>query len=302
MPQYITLKNVALGYEPVGFVSERIFPLITVEGTPLEVKKFGKEMFKQYMSRRAMFAASNIVRTSRPEYLYVRIEPRDQVRMFDKEHEPTNEQPDKTQMTKEAKTGVYLDVEIDNASRLFNINNYPTGNKITLSGTDQFSDYTNSEPIQVVDEGMQAVSKKIGKKPNCMLLPEDVFNVIKWHPQLCMKSLTGQETAATIDYLKEKFSIERIEIASSLKLNETSGDFEWIFSKHIELMYVNPNPNPSVREMSFGYRLQEKGYPYVDDEIEGLDKTKVTAVRYNEKFEDVILAAEAAYFIKDAIA
>ncbi len=302
MPQYITLTNVTLGYEPPGFVSERIFPLISVPGTPLEVKKFGKEMFKQYMSRRALLAASNIVKTTRPEYLYVRIEPRDQVRMFDKEHEPTNEQPDKAQMSKEAKTGVTLDVEIDNASRLFNLSNYPTGNKITLSGTDQFSDYTNSEPIQVVDEGMQAVSKKIGKKPNCMLLPEDVFHIIKWHPQLCQKSLTGQDTAATVDYLKEKFSVERIEIASSLKLNETTNEFEWIFSKHILLLYVNPNPTPNVREMSFGYRLREKGYPFVDDDVAGLDKTKITAVRYNEKFEDVVLAAEAGYFIKDAIA
>lgn len=302
MPQYITLKNVAMGYEPPEFVSQRIFPEITAEGTPLEVKKFGKEIFKQYMSRRAMFAASNIARMGKPDYLYVRLEPRDQVRQFDKEHEPTNEKPDKEQMTKEAKAGVFLDVEVENAERLFDINNYPTGNKITLSGTDQFSDYTNSQPIQVVDEGMQAVSSKIGKKPNLLLLPEDVFHKLKWHPQLCMKSLTGQETAATLEYLKEKFSIERIEIASSLKLNESTDEFEKIWSKDMLLMYVNPNPKPTVREMSFGYRLREKGYPTVDNDIEGIDKTKIEAYRYNDKFEDVILAAEAAYFINEAIA
>jgi hypothetical protein len=302
MSKYITLTKVALGYEPPEFVSQRIFPEIPVQGTPLEVKKFGKEMFKQYMSRRGMFAASNIIRMGKPEYLYVRIEPRDQVRQFDKEHEPTNEKPDKVQMSKEAKTGVSLDVEIDNSERVFNIDNYPTGHKITLSGTDQFSDYINSEPIQVVDEGMQAVSRKIGKRPNLMLLPEDVFHEIKWHPQLCMKSLTGQETAATLDYLKERFSIERIEIASSLKLNESTGEFDWIWSTHLLLMYVNPNPKPSVREKSFGYRLREKGYPFIDDDIEGIDKTKIEAVRYNDKFEDTVLCAEAAYFIKDAIA
>jgi hypothetical protein len=302
MGKYITLTKVAMGYEPPEFVSQRIFPELGVPGSPLEIKKFGKEMFKQYMSRRAMFAASNIVRMGKVDYLYVRIEPRDQVRQFDKEHEPTNEKPDKNQMTKEAKQGVLLDVEIDNSERMFTAANYPTGHKIVLSGTDQFSDLTNSQPIQVIDEGMQAVSRKIGKKPNLMLLPEDVFHIIKWHSQLKMKSLTGDETAATLDHLKDRFSIERIEIASSLKLNETTNEFDWIWSKHILLMYVNPNPNPNVKEMSFGYRLREKGYPFVDDDIEGIDKTKIEAVRYNDKFEDTILCAEAAYFIQDAIA
>lgn len=302
MPQYITLKRVALGYEPPEFISHRIFPEITVPGTPLEVKKFGKEMFKQYMSRRAMFAASNVVRMGKPDYLYVRIEPRDQVRMFDKEHEPTTEQPDKVQMTKEAKFGVTLDIEIDNATRLFDVNNYPTGHKITLSGTDQFSDFTNSQPIEVVDEGKQAVSGKIGKEPNVMVLPKDVFNIIKRHPELEIKSLTGQETAATIERLKERLEIEDIVIGASLKLNETTNQFEQIWSTDILLLYVNPNPKPNVKEMSFGYRLRQKGYPFVDDDIEGLDKTKITAVRYNEKCEDVILAAEAAYFINEAIA
>lgn len=302
MPQYITLKRVVQGYEPPGMISPRIFPEIQVQGTPLEYKKFGKEMFKQYMSRRAMFAASNVAGIGKPDYLYVRLEPRDQIRRYDKEHEPTNEQPDKVQMTKEAKAGVYLDIEIENATRLFNAANHPTGHKIVLSGTDQFSDFTNSQPIEVIDDGMQVVSGKIGKVPNKMLLPRDVFFKIKRHPQLEIKSLTGQETAATIEYLQERFQIEEIIIADSLKLNETTNQFENIWSKHILLLYVNPNPKPNVREMSFGYRLREKGYPKVDDDIPGIDKTKITAVRFNEKCEDVILAAEAAYFIQDAIA
>ena len=294
--------SAALGYEPPEFISQRIFPGIKVPGTPLELKKFGKEMFQQYMSRRAMFAASNVAEMGKPDYLYVRIEPRDQVRRFDKEHEPTNTQPDKVQMTKEAKFGINLDIEIDNATRLFDIDNYPTGHKITLSATDQFSDLTNSQPIEVIDEGKQVVSRKIGKDPNLMVLPKDVFNVIKRHPELEIKSLVGQETAATIERLKERFEIEDIVLGTSLKLNETTNAFEYIWSTDILLLYVNPSPKPSVKEMSFGYRLRQEGYPFVDDDIEGIDKTKIEAIRYNEKCEDVILAAEAAYFINEAIA
>lgn len=304
MPEYITLKRIVQGYEPPEFVSGRIFPEIKVPGTPLRLKKFGKDMFKRYQSRRAELASSNIVGMVGPEYLDVTIEPRDNVRQFDKEHTDTPITNDlKIRLAKLAKQGVMMDVEIENAERLFDVNNYPTGNKITLSGTDQFSDFTNSEPIQVVDDAKITMSKKIGKEPNLMTLPKDVFDKIKWHPQLMVKSVTGEDTAATIERLQERFGIEEIVIAASLKLNETTNEFEWIWTKDIFLGYVNPNPKPSVEEISFGYRLRIEGYPKVDDGPDDkIDRTKIEAKRYNDRFEDAILGAEAGYLIKAAIA
>jgi len=301
MPSYITLTKLALGYEPPETISGQIFPTITVEGSPIEIKKFGKELFKRYMTRRGMFAASNVAKTNRPDYIYVKLEPRDFVVEFDREHEPTNEQPDKEHMTKEAKGAVFLDVEADNGERLLNPENFPTGNKSLLSGTDKFTDFVNSQPLEVVDAGKDVIADKIGKEPNLMVIPKNVLTRIIRHPQLEIKSLTGQITAATVEYLKERFQIENILIGRSLKLNESTNEFVPIWSTHIALMYRNPNPNPSVREMSFGYRLQQKGYPFIDDDIEGIDKKKIEAVRYNDKFEDVVLCAEAGYLIQNAI-
>lgn len=304
MSKYLTLTRVVLGFQPKGYVSTAIFPEITVQGSPFECKRFGKEMFKRQHTKRAELANSNISDSSKIFYDNYKLQPRDCVKEVDKEHTPTNELQDKiSRLPVAAKEAVLMDIEIDNAERLTNINNYPTGNKITLSGTDQFNDFTNSTPQQVIDASCFAISKKIGNRPNVMILPEDVFQVIKWHPQLKIAStLTGQSQAATLQHLQDKFSIEKIVIASSLTLNESTNEFDFIFSKDIILAYVNPNPQPSKEEMSFGYRFREQGYPFVDDDIAGIDKTKKEARRYNDKFDDIIICGEAGYLVKGAVA
>jgi hypothetical protein len=304
MPEYITSKRIVQGYQPPEFISHLVFPELTEPGSPIKVKKFGKEMFKRFHTKRANLANSNFILPGKIDYIEMSLQPRDAVAEIDKEHTNTIELPAlKVRLPKQAKSSVMMDIEIEDAQRLTDTANYPTGNKITLSGTDQFNDHDNSQPIQVVDDGMYAVSKKIGQNPNLMVIPEDVFKIIKWHPHLAIKStVTGQTEAATIQQLQAKFSIRKIVIAKGLKLNETTNVFEYIWSKDIIFMYVNPNPKPDKEEMSFGYRIREKGYPKVDNDIAGVDKKNKIAYRYKDKFDDVILCAEAAYLIKAAIA
>jgi hypothetical protein len=302
MSIYVTLGRLVMGITPEGFVSERIFPRLDVPGNPVKVKKFGKKDFKHWHTRRAEHANSNISTIEKPDWDYLQLNPRDSVKTIDKEYTPTVMMPDMiNHLPIMAKHTVWTDTEIENRDRLFTAANYPTGSKITLSGTDQFDDYTNSQPIEVIDDAITKISNLTGKKPNRMLLPEDVFKKIKFHPELCIKLLNGQTEAATIEQLKQKFGVEEIIIPGARYYNESTEILEAIWSKSIALFYSNPSPNPNVLEMSFGYRLQMPGYPFVDDEIAGIDKKKQEARRYNDMFEDAVLCAEAGYLIENAI-
>ena len=304
MSKYITYSRLVLGYQPKNFISDIIFPVLTVSGSPIKIRTFGKEMFRRFFTRRAELANSNISGIGKGDYVYATLDPRDSVKQIDKEHTPTVDLEDsKGRLPITAKHAVWFDREIENADRLSDTNNYPTGNKITMTGTDQFNDYENSQPIQVVDDAMYAVSQKIGNTPNTMIIPEDVFKVIKWHPDLAIvTSNSSQVQAATIAQLQEKFSIDQVVIARGLKLNEDTDQFEYIYSKVIIMAYINPSPTPSREELSFSYCFREKGYPFVDDDIEGVDKQKKIAYRYNDKFDDFIVCGEAAYLINAAIA
>lgn len=305
MSKFITLTRIVQGYSDPNFTTSDILfpPINNVQGSPLQVKKFGDEVFMRFVTRRAELAGSNIGDTGDSDYLYFKLAPRDFAKQFDKEHAPTHDVTDKSaSLAKNAKLTVWMDREVENAERLLNPANYPTGHKIALSGTDQFGDYTNSDPVKVVDAGAQVVKGKIGRKPNTLVIPDDVFQILRWHPKLAnVHPITGDTEPADIARLKAKFDIERIEIADGLVLDEDLGKRVPIWSKSLLYFYVNPSPTPTEQELSFGYCFRQKGYPFVDDEVEGIDKTKIEVKRYNDKFEDVILCAEAAYLIQNAI-
>jgi hypothetical protein len=300
--KYVTLTKIVRGFRPNKFISDKILPLIMVDGSPLKLKTFGKEMFKLYQTLRAKYADSNILRVEPGGELLVELKVRDAVGLIDKEYEATKELKElEIRAAKKGQEAILLNLEVINAAMIQDAASYPTGNKITLSGTDQWNDYTNSTPVKDVYDGKQAVSSKIGEEPNTMVLPKDVFDVIIWHPELkTVHPVTGQSQPATLETLKARFGIDNILLGNSKKLDEANDVFESIWTKDVELLYVNPNPNPNEEDVSFGYRFRQKGYPYVDDYE--ANKGKVEGRRSNDKVSDVILGSSAGYIIKAAIA
>jgi hypothetical protein len=300
--KYVTLTKIVRGFRPNKYLSDKVFPQIMVDGSPLKLKTFGKDMFKLYETLRAKYANSNILRVESSGELMVELEVRDAVGLIDKEHEATKELKElEIRAAKKGQEAILLNLEVINATMVQDAATYPTGNKITLSGTDQWNDYANSTPVKDVYDGKKAVSDKIGEEPNTMVLPKDVFDVIIWHPEVkTVHPTTGQSQPATLETLKARFGIDNILVGNSKKLDEANDIFDPIWTKDVELLFVNPNPNPNEEDVSFGYRFRQKGYPYVDD-FEA-NKGKVEGRRSNDKVTDTILGSSAGYIIKAAIA
>jgi hypothetical protein len=61
--------------------------------------------------------------------------------------------------------------------------NYVSGNSVTLSGTDQFSD-ANSDPIGVFEQYGLAVDLACGKRPTHAAMSLETFLTLRRHPQL----------------------------------------------------------------------------------------------------------------------
>ncbi|MDH5298673.1 MAG: major capsid protein, partial [Desulfobulbaceae bacterium] len=81
---------------------------------------------------------------------------------------------------------VLLDREVRAASLVFNANNYGAANKVTLAGTDQFSDFANSDPLETITDALDACIMR----PNVMVIGRPVFSKLIRHPKI-VKAVLG---------------------------------------------------------------------------------------------------------------
>lgn len=299
--EYITLTRIIRDYMKNEFVAGRILPEIKVPGFPLKVKTWGKGMFLLFATLRAKYANSNIIRIDKSGELLIDAVTHDLVASIDIENEATLDLPEqKARAAKRAQEGVLLKREADLAAVLQDLDTYPSGNKTTLSGTSQWSDLTNSEPVKDVYAAKKAVFDKIGVDPNLIVIPKGVFDEIRFHPKLAtFEPQSAQWIPATEETLKARFGVNNIVIAQSKKLNETDSTFVQLWDNTVILLYVNPNPTPDQQDVSFGYCFRENKYPYIDDK--DIEPGKVIGIRSNDKRNDCILAPEAGYLFTGVI-
>jgi len=170
----------------------------------------------------------------------------------------------------------------------------------TLSGTDQWSDFSNSDPIGDVRTGMQTVRKAIGRKPNTLLLGQEVFDKLQDHTDIIERIKYSQLAATTEELLARIFNVERVIVASSIENTAHEGAADslgYIWGKHAWILYVAPQRR--LKTITFGWTFTWKDRVtkrWRDEDREG------TYVRVNWNYDQKIVAAEAAYLIKNAVA
>jgi len=180
----------------------------------------------------------------------------------------------------------------------------------TLSGTGQWSDYDNSAPITDIEVAKTAVLTGCLKPANTLMLSYPAFVKLQNHPELVGR-VNGLKDSITIEQMKSIFGIENIIVASSqynTARQNAADSMAFIWGKHAWVGYVNPGANEELDSITFGHTLRLEG---VDA---GVGRTKVTKwrsegddeestwVRAAMTMEHKVMAAEAMYFIQNAVA
>jgi hypothetical protein len=178
----------------------------------------------------------------------------------------------------------------------------------TLSGSSQFNDYTNSSPIEVIKTGRTAIYDAVGYEANVAIMNRATFEALRWHPELkktngiapdgtvAIRPLTQVEVAYALNV--DRIVVGRVKYNTAAKGKTASLTTVW--GKDITLAYINPSPTANRYEYSMGYTF-EMDAPVIDT-YEEIDPKYVSFVRMDEEYDDVILAANACYLIKAAIA
>ena len=182
------------------------------------------------------------------------------------------------------------------------------GTDRTLAGTDQWSDFANSDPVSDVDTGHQTVQQATGRRPNTLTVGQQVHDKLKFHPLLLdMYKHTGQSLLST-DAIRDSLGVQRYLVGSAVKNSANvaatySGSYVW--GKNALLTWT-----PAAA----GLRTPSAGYTFVWTGLDGGGgfEVPISVVREDSRDRDMIrgkhafdqkaVGTDLGYFMSAAVA
>jgi len=186
---------------------------------------------------------------------------------------------------------------------------YPTGNKVQLSGTDQWSDHANSDPIDDILAGLDAAFLR----PNTMVFGNDVWTKFRSHPKIvdAVKASTRSQGAqggiAQESEIAALFRVERVLVGAGRVNTAKEGQadsFSRIWGKHCSLLHVKNNPG--IRTVQFGATFSHYTGGMIRKTFRTFDgkrgESGAEYVKTAWNSDEKVVAADVGYLIEDAIA
>jgi|ERR1051326_8831485 hypothetical protein len=198
--------------------------------------------------------------------------------------------------------------------------NYATSgstNTVTLSGTSQWSDYANSDPISDLRTGKIVVNSRIFADPNVAVIPYQVMVKLEDHPDFLERIKYSERAIFSPELLASVLGFDRVVVPgvgiNSANLGQTP-TLGYLWGKDVVLAYVPSSPGLKIP--AYGYEFTWGGAgggqaQYVDRWRE--DRRKSDVIRLC-RYYDVKLTAMgdagssdanksiAGYLIKAAVA
>jgi hypothetical protein len=194
--------------------------------------------------------------------------------------------------------------EVATAAVLFSTSNF-SGHTATYTGTNQWSDRTNSNPIKNIIDLKWTVKKASGFTPNTITMGRDVWNALMVHSEFIDRVKHTSSRQITIDIVKGLFEVENIYIGESVYDSTNEGQTATgaaIWGKHCLLSYKPPRPDAMTPSTAYTFAWKVAGKNMVavdkwfDRDIKG-DKIEV-----EKSYVNKITAAASGYLIYNAVA
>lgn len=298
------LTAVAQGYEPQGqMVADILFPRVPVSARGGKIITFGREQFQIVKSVRAPGTDTKVVQIGYGSGNFSLVDNRligmVPLQLLQEANAvPSIDMASFAVNTVQAKMD--LEREADAAALARAAAGYAAGNKTgVLSGTDLWTDPA-SDPFVVVNTGKEAVRKKIGRRPNVMVLGPDVLTALRNHPKILDRLSTASDRPpATVVQLQALFEIERIIEGEAIQ--DVNGTFTDVWGNDAILAYVSPKSLQQMGSMNYGYTYQLESYPVVEQGSWDVSKES-WLYPVSDAHQVVMAAADAGYLIRNAVA
>lgn len=296
------LTNLALGYHNLDLIGEHLMPVVEIDKEAGKIPTFGRLAFRLTSTVRELRGKSNRLDPEDIGSIDVALDENDvefpidyreeSEAFFSLQHFAVNTTQDVIALGREKKI----------ADLAQNEANYETGNKVVLSGTSKFSD-KSSDPFKVIGNGITAIKRATGRKPNVCVIAADVWALLKEHPTVLDKIKNVQVALIDEATFAKLINVEKVVIGEAVYEDTADNNaIKDIWTDSVILAYVprsSGEKKGSIYEPSYGYTVRRKGGLFVDtyDENGG----KVQVVRTTDIHRPHLVGKPAGYLIKGCI-
>ena len=248
------LNNVSVGYQNDDFYAEKLFPVVPVMKQSGRYWVYGREKFRQYETiRHAGAEAREIAPWSLSNNPYFCDDHSLKDKISDEERANSDGIDLEINTTENLTNAILLDLEI----RVANLILGGTVSNTTLSGTSQWSDYVNSDPVAAVEAQKTTVKQAIGQAPNTLAVSYPVFATLRQHPKIIDRFKYTQVGVLDRDALKAAFSVDNFWVMGAEYDTANEGQtpsLNFVWGKNAVLAHVLPEPRR--REVTLGYTFR----------------------------------------------
>lgn len=197
---------------------------------------------------------------------------------------------------------VQLDREIRVAGVVFNAANYSGANQATLSGTSQWSDQVNSNPLNAIAAALDVPLVR----PNTLVLGQQVWTQLRQHPKIVQAIGRSAQLGgyAARDQVAGLLELNQILVGSAFYNTAKKGQapvYSRAWGKHASLLHID-GLAAQMQQPTFGWTGQfgTRIAGDIPEPKKGLRGG--TTVRSGESVIEVIASQDAGYFFQNAVA
>jgi hypothetical protein len=308
-----TLTSIALAYRNERYVADEVLPR-----TPVPSREFKWQQF----TRDELFTVpeTQVGRKGEPnEVQFTGIEQASFVNDYGLDDVVPNEDiasaPPGYDPLGRATEGIAELVALDRERRVANLvtalATYPLANRTTLSGTGQWSDFTNSDPYNAIMTAFDGMLMR----PNVLVMGRRVFSRLRVHPRITAalapssigntptSSATGRP--ATTQALAELLEVDRIVIGESWVNTAKPGQaatLARVWGNHAAALHINPAASIRGNAITFGFTAEwgsrvAGSMPEPKVGLRGAQR-----VRAGESLRELVVANDTGFLWRDAVA
>jgi hypothetical protein len=296
------ISNVAIAYSNTMFVADEVAPIVPVEKESDKYFKFtAGEWFADDAENdrapgtdapRGGFSLTTDNYAAKEKAWAVPVPQRIQ----DNADDPLRPFENATQF---AMQKVMLRKERQAATNLFSSGIWNTD----FTVANQWSDFALSDPAKDVSDGIDAVVKEIGIRPNRLLLGHEVFAILKLHPDGIDRFKHTQRGIMTEELMAQWLGVEQIIVGSAVFNSAAEGataSQSFVWGKNALLYYVTPTAAIDVPNAAYGFQVG--GAQGVRTRTWREESPDQDVVEATVMIDHKVTAAEAGYFFPSVVA
>ena len=191
------LTNISLGYSNDNYIADKLMPVVSVQKDTAQIATYGMDNLRVVEAIRAQWSKANEVNhTVSIGDHYVLVDHALKEFVSDEEVDNADKPIQPNIDATENLTDRILVIREKSLSDVMADTAIITQN-VTLTGTDKWSDYDNSDPFDDIKTWLEAVRAASGKKPNTFTMGYTTMMTLMNHPDLIARITTTADKVVT---------------------------------------------------------------------------------------------------------